>query len=218
MRVALVIAVVALAWTASAAGDGTSTRGCGTRGEPSAEPHRTDVVIGSTRWHSLRGLADAPASEFASLADQEGFTRLSPEDQARLLPLARTHYGLQKTPLSVRAGRRVTVAIARADRPHAAFFFGRERGRRVGPYYSSRVSDGTSSVRFVACAAREPRFSAPGQPVGPWTTYPGAMLVAGARCVTIEVRERGRRTARRDVGFGVRCARPGDPAPAGAPR
>lgn len=106
----------------------------------------------------------------------------------------------------------VTPAIAPEDREHASFVFDHGRhGRRIGPYWSFRVSDGVPRVRFKACPADEPMFSGPGT-VGPWTGFPGAMIVAGARCLTLELRERGRPTLRYYLGFGRDDCRAAPPA------
>jgi hypothetical protein len=190
-------------------------RGCRTRGEPSARPSPNDVVLGATRSH-LDGFASSKPSLFSSRADQVGFNRYIDGPRGRALPadkrerlrrLARHYYSQLKTGISVAAGRTVTLAIARADRPYAAFFFGHERGHQIGPYYSYRVSGGTARLRLMACRRDEPRFSAPG-PVGPLTSFPGAFLVAGARCITVEVHERGRPVRKRQLRFGVTSCRP----------
>src|SRR5215216_1594603 len=170
----------------------TTVRSCGSRGEPSASPRPDDLVLGPTRFR-LDGFAGSKPSVFASRADQVGFKRYIDGPRGRALPaakrerlrrLAKVYFSQLKTPVTVAAGHIVSLAIARADRPYAAFMFvsasGR-RGRQIGPYYSYRVSDGTPAVRFHACRSDEPRFSGPGT-VGPYTSFPGGMVVAGARC------------------------------------
>jgi hypothetical protein len=148
---------------------------------------------------------------FASRADDVGFKRwidgprgraLPARERDRLLRLAPHYYGQLKTPFAVRAGHTVTLAIVPEDREHASFIFDfGHHGRQIGPYWSFRVADGTPLVRLTGCPAGEPKFSGPGT-VGPWTAFPGAMIVGGARCLTIELRERGRPTYRFYLGFG----------------
>jgi hypothetical protein len=187
-----------------------TVRGCRSRGEPSGRPSPNDFVLGPTRSH-LDGFASSKPSLFSSRADQVGFQRYIDGPRGRALPadkrerlrrLARHYYAQLKTGISVTAGRTVTLAIAHSDRPYAAFFFGHQRGHQIGPYYSYRVSGGTARARLIACRRDEPRFSGPGI-VGPLTSFPGALLVAGARCVTVEVHERGRPVHKRQLRFGV---------------
>jgi hypothetical protein len=145
---------------------------------------------------------------FASRADDLGFRRYinGPRGQAlparkreRLLRLAPHYYGALKTPIAVRAGHTVTLEVR--PREHASFIFDHRRhGRQIGPYWSYRVSDGTPRIRLIACPEDEPTFSGPGT-VGPWTAFPGAMVVAGPRCLTFVVRERGQPTIAYFAGF-----------------
>lgn len=192
----------------------TTVRGCGSRGEPSAQPRRGDLVVGPT-LSGLGSFARSDPSLFASRADQVGFKRFIERGRGRRdrrrtrwLRLAPSYHSQLKTPISVRAGRRVTLAIAEPDRGHASFMFdleGQQGGQQVGPYWSYRISDGMPRVRLEACAADEPRFSGPGS-VGPYTSFPGAMIVAGARCIGLEVHERGRPLRRAELRFGLaRC-------------
>jgi hypothetical protein len=209
----LALLIAALTGASAADAPTTSVRGCGTRAEPSWRPASTDTLIGPVR--SAVGFYEkSQPSAFASRADQVGFQRyingsrgkaLSERKRRQLLRLAPSYYNQLKTPVAVPAGRTITLTITRADRPYAAFMFteaSQRRGRQIGPYWSYRVSDGTNAVRFTACRRNEPMFSADGV-VGPWTGFPGAMVVAGARCVTIEAKERGRPVKRRRLGFGA---------------
>jgi hypothetical protein len=204
----------------------TTVRPCSSRAEPGWQPRRSDLVWGypprggGPVRSGLGSYAAASPSLFASRADSSGFRRyihgprgrrLPTSKRERLLRLARHHYGRLKTPFAVRAGHRVTLEIAEADRPHASFISDfRRHGRQIGPYWSYRVADGTPRARLIACPVDEPMFSGPGT-VGPWTAFPGAMVVAGARCLTIEVREPGHPTFRYYLGFGRNDCR--GPAP-----
>lgn len=167
------------------------------------------MAMGSTR-SALDRFMDGKPSVFAPVSEWVGFKRwlrgsrgqaLSPAERDRVERLAGVHYSQLKTPIAVRAGHTVTLSVAPEDRQHASFIFAWARGRQIGPYSGYRVSAGTPRVRFIACRADEPKFSGPGR-VGPWTWYPGAMVVAGARCLTLEARERGRPTFRYYLGFG----------------
>jgi hypothetical protein len=69
-----------------------------------------------------------------------------------------------------------------------------------------RLADGERRVTFHACTADTPSFVPDKhRPVGKWTEFNGAVLVAGARCVTLDVRS-GRRRWRPRLSFGAgRC-------------
>ena len=198
----------------------TTVRDCRSRGESAGRetaPPRNFLAMGNTR-SALGDFMDSKPSVFAPVSEWVGFQRwlqgprgqaLSPAERDRVERLAAVHYSQLKTPIAVRAGHTVTLSVAPEDRQHAAFIFAWRRGRQIGPYRAYRVTTGTARVRFIACPADEPKFSGPGR-VGPWTWYPGAMVVAGARCLTLEVRERGRPTFRYYLGFGRNDCRPAD--------
>lgn len=88
-----------------------------------------------------------------------------------------------------------TVMIAPRSRAHAALGYNRIRHDGTGV----PLADGTLSVRFVGCrpvASREP-----------WnrgTQFPGYFLVAGARCVHVDVATQGK-ILRRKLSFGAPC-------------
>lgn len=173
-------------------------RDCGSRGEPSGRPARGSIAVGPVSFPG--GFHASPPSLFASRTEQVGFRRYLRGRRGRTLPaperrhlarLAETHHAPLKIGLHVRVGTRAVLAIAPQDRRHAAFLYGnglddRPVGRQVGPYWSVRVSDGQAAIALEACDATEPRFSGPGT-VGPYTAFPGAAVVAGARCVTFQV-------------------------------
>jgi hypothetical protein len=196
----------------------TTVRDCRSRGEGSGRettPPRHFLVMGSTR-STLDSFMDRDPSALAPVSEWVGFKRwlrgrrgqaLSPAERDHVVRLAAVHYSQLKTPIAVRAGHTVTLTVAPEDRPYVSFMFAWTRGHQIGPYSGYRVRAGTPRVRFIACDADEPKFSGPGR-VGPWTWYPGAIVVAGARCLTLEARERGRPTFRYYLGFGRKDCRP----------
>ena len=77
--------------------------------------------------------------------------------------------------------------------------WGRE-GRRVAD------GDGQRAVRFHACPADTRRFT-DGNPLGPWTGYPGGFLVDRPGCARLTATAAGMRTVRRRVALGVAVSR-----------
>lgn len=102
----------------------------------------------------------------------------------------------------------VTVTISTRSRGIAALGYAasfRQGGRRVP------LSAGSISVRFEACARANvstSRIANAGKPWNRGTQFGGYFLVAGSRCVDVEVRPEGRTSVlRRTLRFGVaRCA------------
>ena len=89
-----------------------------------------------------------------------------------------------------------TVTIAAHSRAHAALGYNGIRNRPEGV----PLAEGTVSVRFHACR--------PVQSRKPWnrgTQFGGYFLVAGARCVHVEVATQGT-VLRRKLSFGARCS------------
>jgi hypothetical protein len=112
-------------------------------------------------------------------------------------------YYPQKLLLAVSAGSVVTVTVPRSER-HLALLY-RPLDWRIPYSRGYRLADGERAVTFRACRADEPSF-VPGKhrPVGRWTEFNGAVVVAGARCVKVVVRARGyRRTLRLPFGVGT---------------
>lgn len=195
-------------------------RDCASRAEPPTRPVDGEVAVGPLRFSPvIASSATEPASTFESRARQVGFRRYLDGQRGRRLPegqrkrlrrLARSHHEALKIYVIVKAGARVTLAVPRAHRRHLGLLYDNESssGRPVGPYFSYRVSDGDSAVRFEACGRDERPFGSR-PPGGPYTAFPGGMVVAGPRCVPLEVRVEGRRRPlRRVFSFGAgRCRR-----------
>ncbi|MDA0167957.1 hypothetical protein OJ998_02575 [Solirubrobacter taibaiensis] len=105
-----------------------------------------------------------------------------------------------KQPVIIRAGAPVVIRVAARDRRYVALEFDPDAFSEQ----NRTVEDGLSSVRFHACPPDTKRFS-DGKPLGEWTGYPGGLIVARPRCVTLEFLEEGKPTVRRRVGIGRRC-------------
>jgi hypothetical protein len=127
-----------------------------------------------------------------------------PRSLFRAVPRRPGHYYPQKLLVLVRAGSTVTVSVPAAE-GRFALLYGRSHWHI--PYTRGyRLADGERRVTFHACAPSTPSF-VPGKhrPVGKWTEFNGSVIVAGARCVTLDVRsERRRWRARLSFGAG-RC-------------
>lgn len=89
-----------------------------------------------------------------------------------------------------------TVTIAARSRAYAALGYNGIRHNGTGV----PLADGTQSVRFQACHPVRSR-----EPWNRGTQFGGYFLVAGARCVHIEVATQGA-VLRRKLSFGGRCA------------
>ncbi|MDX6438193.1 MAG: hypothetical protein QOF45_776 [Gaiellaceae bacterium] len=89
-----------------------------------------------------------------------------------------------------------TVTIAARSRAYTALGYNAIRHHGTGV----PLADGTRSVRFEACRADRSR-----EPWNRGTQFGGYFLVAGARCVHIEVATQGT-VLRRNLSFGAPCA------------
>jgi hypothetical protein len=115
------------------------------------------------------------------------------------------HYYPQKLLVAVRAGTTVTVTVPAPARRFALLYGRNHWGIPYSLGY--RLADGERGATFHACAASTPSF-VPGRhrPVGLWTEFNGSVVVAGAQCVTLDVRtSRGAWKARLSFGAGS-CA------------
>jgi hypothetical protein len=89
-----------------------------------------------------------------------------------------------------------TVTIAARSRAYAALGYNRIRQDGTGV----PLADGTPSVRFHACGPVPSR-----EPWNRGTQFGGYFLVAGKRCVHIDVATQGK-ILRRKLSFGARCS------------
>jgi hypothetical protein len=108
----------------------------------------------------------------------------------------------QKLLLLVRAGARATLVVPKRERARYALLY--DRSKWSIPYRRGyRIADGDSAVTFRACRSQHPNFAGEGV-VGAWTEFNGAALVAGARCVALDVYRPGEaKPLRRFLAFGT---------------
>jgi hypothetical protein len=107
-------------------------------------------------------------------------------------------YDGNKFPALVRAGRTVTVKVARGS---ASLFYAKNGG---GVLTETRVADGDRAVTFRACGPRRAGSEADGDPVTFWS---GFVLVAEPMCVRLKVWVGSARTPRRAaIPLGRRCS------------
>jgi hypothetical protein len=96
------------------------------------------------------------------------------------------YYSGQKLLLLVRPGVVATVVVPDSARPYAALLYNPADWNDRNQY---KIKDGESAVTFKACKKGE---TAPaGGPAKAMTQFNGGFVVAGARCVPLEVHVRG---------------------------
>jgi hypothetical protein len=108
------------------------------------------------------------------------------------------YFGGNKYPLVVRAGRTVTVEVARRD---ASLFYASRGG---GILTETEVADGHRAIAFHACGPRRSGSDADGDPVTFWS---GFVVVAKPMCVRLRVWVGKSGAPRRaSIPVGRRCA------------
>jgi hypothetical protein len=155
----------------------------GTLDDPTWRKH--SVIAGPLVFYSADQYAEQPASLFAPVPAQNG------------------HYAGQKLLVLVRRGAVATVAVSETERRHAALLYNPADWNNRNEY---RIGDGESAVTFKACKKGE---TAPvGGPLNAMTQFNGAFVVAGVRCLPLEIRVRGQQqTIPVTLSFGAgRCA------------
>lgn len=182
LAVALTVAVE----TQISAGAGpppAPVRGCASRVEGTGPPRSFaqpgDVVIGPVAFLGLQHLADP----------------------AELAQFRSGNLYLVKSPVGVRAGRRVTAVIGPSARDRVSLSFAARSPQSV--------ADGNWAVTFQACRWSTRAFSYPGS-VGLKTSFNGGFILAEPGCVPLQVWVRGRAAPlRRTISFGAGdCAGP----------
>lgn len=162
---ALGVAVVAAACAASAVARTTplqpAVRDCKTSayGQLAADWMTRSVVSGPIGFIPARGYADAAPDAFASV-DQGRYRG------TKLLVVVRTGW---VTRLVVPTGQREAVALQ---------YVPRDFNKVIVP------ADGRHDIALRACLPGRPRV---GPRTARWTQFTGAIVVAGPRCVTLEL-------------------------------
>jgi hypothetical protein len=174
--------------TATAAPPRAFVRTCemsvyGTLDDPAWRTH--SVVAGPLVFYSADQYAEQPASLFAPLPGNDGY------------------YAGQKLLVLVRRGAVATVVVPESERRYATLLYKPADWNDRNAY---RIEDGESAVTLKACEKGE---TAPvGGPLNAMTQFNGAFVVAGVRCVPLEVLVRGQEgTSPVTLSFGAsRCA------------
>jgi hypothetical protein len=174
--------------TATAAPQRAFVRTCemsvyGTLDAPAWEKH--SIIAGPLVFYYADQYAEQPASIFAPVPAQSG------------------HYAGQKLLVLVRRGAVATVIVPESQRRYAALLYNPADFNDSNEY---RIEDGESAVTFKACKKGE--ASPVGGPLNAMTQFNGGFIVAGARCLLLEVLVRGeQRTIPVTLSFGAgRCA------------
>jgi hypothetical protein len=167
-------------------------RPCATRAESGL------FVRGIPRYYKRRSIRIGPlvliAREYAA----------QPSSTFRPVAGRPGRYYAQKLLVLVRAGVTVSVAVPATERRFALLYARSDWGIPYSRGY--RLADAERRVTFRACPASTPSF-VPGRHrlVGKWTEFNGSVVVAGAHCVTLDVRTR-RSAWRARLSFGAgRC-------------
>lgn len=142
------------------------------------------VIAGPLVFYYADQYANQPASLFAPLPGNDGY------------------YAGQKLLVLLRRGAVATVIVPESNRSYTALLYDPAAWNDRNAY---RIEDGESAVTFKACKQGE---TAPvGGPLNAMTEFNGSFVVAGARCVPLEVLVRGKeRTIPVRLSFGAgRC-------------
>lgn len=154
----------------SAAPRNTFVRTCktsvyGTLDSPGWERH--SITAGKLVFYYVDQFENQPASDFAPI------------------PGRKDYYAGQKLLILVPRGEVATVVVPESERRHARLLYDPAVWNDRNSY---RVEDGETAVRFEGCKKGE---SVVGAPLNAMTQFNGSFVVAGARCVPLEVLVRG---------------------------
>lgn len=199
--------LLSLAFAACTVGDGQTKATSGAPGTTTADapPQRAFVRTCET---SAYGTLDAPAWKKHSTsagplvfyyADQYARTAGSDFDP---VSAGSGYYSGQKLLVLVRLGTVATLVIPKSARPHATLLYNPADWNDRNAY---RIEDGESAVTFKACKKGETERA--DGPLSARTQFNGAFVVAGVRCLRLEVFVRGEeRTIPVTLSFGAgRC-------------
>jgi hypothetical protein len=151
----------------------------GTLDDPAWRTH--SVLAGPLAFYSADQYAEQPASLFAPLPGNDGY------------------YAGQKLLVLVRRGAAATVVVSGSGRRYAALLYNAAAWNDRNAY---RIKDGESAVTFKACKQGE--TASVGGPLNAMTQFNGGFVVAGARCLPLEVRVQGEeRTIPVTLSFGA---------------
>jgi hypothetical protein len=174
--------------TATAAPPGAFVRTCetsvyGRLDAPAWRKHSTNA--GPLSFYYADQYAQMASSDFGPVSGRKG------------------HYQGLKLLVLVRPGGVATVVLPEAERRYSALIYNPAAWNDSNAY---RIKDGDSAVTFEAC--KRGQTPPEGGPVNAMTQFNGGFVVAGARCVPIEVFVRGQeRSIRTSLSFGSgRCA------------
>jgi hypothetical protein len=181
-----------------------ATVGCAEGGTTSSPVPTGSVVAGPLTLARVADNAAQPASAFVASRAQlravvDGAGSTARERRLARRTLARTRagsYAVAEGVVRVAAGGEVTLSVAPQQRAVVSLVYSRRarNQERPGAPGAYRVADGDATVTFRACASAD-------------TEFLGGYVVAGARCVRLEVSAPGRRAARLRLPFGLRgCA------------
>jgi hypothetical protein len=138
----------------------------GTLDAPAWEKH--SIIAGPLVFYYADQYAQQPASLFAPIPGQNGF------------------YSGQKLLVLVRRDAVVTVVLPESERRYAGLLYNPAGWNDRNAY---KIEDGETAVRFKACRKGE---TAPvGGPLNAMTQFNGGFVVAGVRCVPLDVLVRG---------------------------
>jgi hypothetical protein len=170
-----------------------AVRSCASRAESGLFVH------GVPRFYRRRIVRAGPLLLIARFYANEPRSTFNP------VPGRSERYYPQKLLVVVRAGTTVTASVPPSERSFALLYGRAHWGIPYSRGY--RLADAERRVTFHACPADTPSF-VPGKrrPVGKWTEFNGSVVVAGARCVTLDVHTR-RRAWKARLSFGAgRCS------------
>ena len=125
------------------------------------------VFAGPLVFYAVDQYAGQPASAFAPIPGRDGY------------------YPGQKLLVFVRRSAVVTVVVSDPERSYAALLYNPAAWNDRNAY---KIEDGESAVRFRACKKGE---TAVGAPPNAMTQFNGSFVIAGARCLPLEVLVRG---------------------------
>lgn len=156
------------------------------------------IVVGPITVLGLAAMERMPAWRFAPA--REHAQHLERDEAEQLLSNGRDRYAAIGLNVLVEPHKTVTVTVARSARKQVSLL---TELPKFGGYLPA---DGAASVRYEGCA---PRVDDTRRDEQLGTGYPLAIIVAGARCVPLEITPEGERPTTKVVSFGSgRCPSP----------